>query len=130
MARLSGHHRAKCGIEGKCSVPMWNAYGPSGFCDEPAYGQQYAEGSRYAPPNWSLRDRNGYLLQPHLSPPYAPDLCCKAHGGPSIDAIRFVRDGDMWCAFRPGFVNLQESIAGFGPTQAQAEVDLVRGEPK
>jgi len=36
MTRISEHHRAKCGIEGKCSVPIWQMGGPSGFCDAPA----------------------------------------------------------------------------------------------
>jgi hypothetical protein len=31
----------------------------------------------------------------------------------------------MWCAFRPGFENLQESHAGFGETQDLAEADLI-----
>jgi hypothetical protein len=35
-------------------------------------------------------------------------------------------DGNMWMAFRPGFENLQESIAGFGPTQAAAYDDMAR----
>lgn len=133
MSRLSEHHRAKCGVEGKCSVPQFHTYGPAGFCDRPAYGQQYSErepargqSGRYANPAWAQRDRNGYY-PPHLShltPPYAPDLCCSAHGGPSAEAIRFVRDGSAWCAFMPGFINLQESAAGFGETQDLAEADL------
>ncbi|RSV15653.1 hypothetical protein CA235_07305 [Sphingomonas sp. ABOLF] len=32
----------------------------------------------------------------------------------------------MWCAFMPGFENLQESAAGFGATQDEAEADLRR----
>ena len=40
----------------------------------------------------------------------------------------FVRDGDMWCAHRHDFVNLQESNAGFGKTQTLAEDDLVARE--
>jgi hypothetical protein len=31
----------------------------------------------------------------------------------------------MWCAFMPGFENLQESVAGFGETQPEAEADLI-----
>lgn len=124
MARMSEHHIAKCGVEGKCSVPMWQGGCPSGFCDEPAYGQQYDENGPYAPPHWSRRDRNGYLINPHLAAPYAPGLCCKGHGGPGENDIRFVRDGNMWCTFLPGFVNLQESVAGFGETQNKAEKNL------
>lgn len=133
MASISDHHRAMCGVEGKCSVPMFSLYGPSGHCDKPAWGEQYSgrepsrgQSGRHADPVWPLRDRNGYYPPhlAHLRPPFAPDLCCKVHGGPSADAIRFVRDGDMWCAFMPDFVNLQESIAGFGETQDKAEAAL------
>lgn len=133
MARLSEDHKAKCGIEGKCSVPMFSAYGPDGFCDQPAWGQQYSErepsrgnSGKYADPVWPLRDRNGYYPPhlAHLRPPFAQGLCCKAHGGPGEDQIRFVRDGNMWCAFMPGFINLQESHAGFGDTQDKAEAAL------
>jgi hypothetical protein len=130
---MNEHHRAKCGVEGKCSVPQFDAYGPAGFCDQPAWGEQYSErepsrgqSGRYANPVWAQRDRNGYY-PPHLShltPPRAPSLCCASHGGPPADAIRFVRDGNMWCAFMPDFINLQESIAGFGETQDLAEADL------
>ena len=133
MSRLNEHHHAKCGVEGKCSVPQFDAYGPAGFCDQPAWGEQYSErepsrgqSGRYADPVWAQRDRNGYY-PPHLShltPPFAPGLCCSAHGGPTADSIRFVRDGSAWCAFMPGFINLQESAAGFGDTQDLAEADL------
>lgn len=120
MSRISEDHVAKCGVEGKCSVPM----GMVDFCDRPAYGEQYAEGTTHAPRWWSARDRNGFLVNPHNRPDYAPSLCCSSHGGPSETQIRFVLDGNMWCAFMPGFVNFQESVAGFGETQDLAEADL------
>ena len=127
MARISEHHKAKCGVEGKCSRPMYQM-GMECFCDEPAWGQQYAEGSKHAPQHWPQRNRNGFYPSHlvHLAPPYVPDLACAAHGGPRVDQIRFVRDGNMWCAFMPGFENLQESDAGFGETQAEAETNLAR----
>lgn len=120
MARISGEHEAKCGVEGKCSVPTCDG----GFCDRPAWGEQYSEGSNYAPSFWSPRDRNGFHINPYHIPPYAPSLCCSYHGGPRADQIRFVRDGNMWCAFMPDFINLAESHAGFGETQDRAEADL------
>lgn len=122
MSRISEYHRAKCGVEGKCSVPVWRMGSPSGFCDRPAYGQQYEFGSGYENPSW-LRPGQ-WAGGGGRQRPYAPDLCCEAHGGPRSDQIRFVMDGDMWCAFLPGFENLQESVAGFGRTQAKAEADL------
>lgn len=42
------------------------------------------------------------------------------------NSITFVKDGDKWCAMPPGFVNLQESEAGFGDTVEQAEISLLR----
>ncbi len=128
MSALAPHHRAKCGVEGKCSAPVFSGGVPDGFCDRPAWGEQYAEGTRHAPAWWSLRDRNGYLLNPHLRAPYVPALACDRHGGPGPNDIRFVRDGDAWCAFRPGFENLQESIGDFGETQDKAERDLIQRE--
>lgn len=136
MTRIQEHHQAKCGIQGKCSRPMWQM-GMERFCDEPACGEQYSErepsrgqSGRYAPHHWAQRDRNGYYPPhiAHLAPPYVPSLACKAHGGPGSDDIRFIRDGNMWCAFRPGFENLQESEAGFGETQDKAEADLIDRE--
>lgn len=133
MARLNEHHKPECGVEGKCSVPTWSGYGPDGFCDQPAWGEQYSErepsrgqSGKYAQHHWPLRDRNGYYPShlAHLRPPMAHGYCCASHGGPRADQIRFVRDGNMWCAFEPGFQNLQESPAGFGETQDLAEVDL------
>lgn len=124
MSTISEHHKAKCGVDGKCSVPMWQGGLPGGFCDRPAYGEQYAEGNKHAPHWWSRRDRNGYLIDPHNRKPYASSLCCDHHGGPSAEQIRFIQDGDMWCAFMPGFINLQESDAGFGATQTEAELAL------
>jgi hypothetical protein len=34
--------------------------------------------------------------------------------------IRVFKDGSAWCAVLPGFVNLQESVAGFGDTAGEA----------
>jgi len=114
MSTLSEHHLPKAGIVGKCSVPMWIGGYPAGFCDAPAYGEQYRD--PFLPPCWAYNRNN--------KPPFASGLCCESHGGPSKTATRFVRDGNMWCSFRPDFVNLQESIAGFGPTQATAYDDM------
>ena len=36
------------------------------------------------------------------------------------------RDGDMWCAKPKRFVNLQETVAGFGPTKREAMSDLCK----
>lgn len=36
------------------------------------------------------------------------------------------RDGNMWCAVGPGFVNLQESHAGFGETKLAAMASLAK----
>jgi hypothetical protein len=105
---------------------MFSGYGPDGFCDRPAYGEQYEFGSGHEDPSWLRPGQWAGGGGRHR--PYAPSLCCDHHGGPSATAIRFVRDGNMWCAFMPGFINLQESAAGFGATQAAAKADLRANE--
>ena len=113
MSRIGPEHEPVCGATGKCSVPMWSSGSPDGFCDRPAYGQQYT----------------GRWYTGAAPKPYATGMCCDWHGGPSATSnVRFCRDGNQWCAFRPGFENLQENDAGFGPTQDDAYIDLLRVE--
>jgi hypothetical protein len=38
----------------------------------------------------------------------------------------FSRDGDLWCAHRPGFANLKTSPAGFGVTKLEAAAELCK----
>ena len=38
------------------------------------------------------------------------------------------RDGDMWCAHRDDFVNLQESVAEFGVCESEALHNLLAAE--
>ena len=40
------------------------------------------------------------------------------------EKIHVQRDGASWCATLPGFINLQESPAGFGDTPEEAIADL------
>jgi hypothetical protein len=42
--------------------------------------------------------------------------------------VEFSQDGTNRCAVRPGFVNYQESLAGFGDTDAEALRDLEKVE--
>lgn len=44
--------------------------------------------------------------------------------------INYQIDGNMWMATRPDFINVQESLAGFGETQELAKLDLERQEGK
>lgn len=37
-------------------------------------------------------------------------------------------DGDQWCAYRDDFINLQESISGWGSTPDKAVDDLIEHE--
>jgi hypothetical protein len=99
---------------------MFGIGGPNGFCDRPAWGEQYTRGTQHAP----YYDAPGTRGRYGNYQPYVPAFACDWHGGPKEDQIRFVRDGNMWCAFMPGFENLQESNAGFGETQDAAEADL------
>jgi hypothetical protein len=110
------HHELNEQGEGKCSVPMWYGWGgDAGFCDERAFGPQtkeYLAGFRYMNPQYNR-------------PAYAPGLACPVHGGPKV---RVCMDGNMHCAVRPEFVNLQESPAGFGATREEAIAALVADE--
>lgn len=47
---------------------------------------------------------------------------------PGDDVVIFERDGNQLCAHRKDFVNLQESLAGFGKTYDEAMNDLLRQE--
>ena len=38
------------------------------------------------------------------------------------------KDGNQWCATRQDFVNLQESLAGFGDEPHDAMIDLLQQE--
>lgn len=98
--RLQDHHMNlnEQGI-GKCSVPMWSMGMPAGFCDNDAYGDVIKKGGIYV----------GGLACPH-------------HGGPKT---RVFKDGDMFCAVHPDFINLQESLAGFGETAELARKNLL-----
>lgn len=49
------------------------------------------------------------------------DVNCPIH---EANAITVQKDGDKWCAFRKGFTNLQEDLAGFGDCPACAISDL------
>ena len=46
----------------------------------------------------------------------------------STPEVRFYQDGTQRCAVRPDFVNLQESPAGFGDTDAEALAALEAAE--
>lgn len=45
-----------------------------------------------------------------------------------LPQVIYGQDGDQITAYRPGFVNLQESFAGFGNTYLDALLDLERQE--
>lgn len=40
--------------------------------------------------------------------------------------MKTFKDGNQWCAVDDDFVNLHESIAGFGATEQEALEDFVR----
>lgn len=116
MSTLQQHHMTvNQDGQGKCSVPMWRAGSPAGFCDAPAFGERPHSPMRM---NYSagrmMRDDNRY-------DGYVPGLACVCHGGPDA---RVFRDGNAWCAVRADFINLQESDAGFGATPELARAAL------
>lgn len=57
-------------------------------------------------------------------PGSSPGLICSCEPGD----IRVELDGNAWCAKRSNFINLQESLAGFGPTRLDAVRDLLAYE--
>lgn len=101
---------------GRCQVPMWMMGTPAGFCGKEAFGPQL--------PREILRER-GWRDEPYCFGP-----CCPAHGGPKQGDPIVFQDGlteqgrPMWCAVMPGFVDLQESEAGFSGNPIQAVVNL------
>lgn len=103
---------------GRCSVPMWMMGSPAGRCDALAYGNR---------PRCAIY-RNAYSGREFRADGrydgYVPGLACPAHGGPDI---RTFMDGNAWCAVLPTFVNIQESLAGFGDTPEQAIEALLKG---
>ena len=105
--RLSKCHQELTNGVGKCSVPMWCDGLPAGFCDNPAYSEITSEGKkRYSR--------------------YVGGLACYAHGGIEYPENMILQmDGNMWCATYKDFINLQESIAGFGETKDKAIQELV-----
>lgn len=120
MSMLSDKHRATDSMGfGLCSVPMWNGGCPSGFCDRQAYGERPHSPMvmNYSAGRMVRRDRkyDGYV----------PGLACPHHGGPTS---RVFMDGDSWCAVRGDFINLQESISGWGKSPDEARADLARVE--
>lgn len=102
--------------EGKCRVPMWMMGLPAGFCGERAFGPQLPR------PVLAQRDYR-YLLD---YPPHCHGHCCPSHGGPKEGDPIIFQDGlteegrPMYCAVMPGFVNLQESPAGFSGNPFEA----------
>lgn len=42
--------------------------------------------------------------------------------------IKIQKDGNMWCAFREDFINIQESLIGYGSTEVKALRELMKEE--
>lgn len=68
------HFELKNGV-GKCSVPMWQAGCPAGFCDKPAHSK-HKGGKYYAKQSTGERI---YLNGAYSG--YVPGLACTTHGG-------------------------------------------------
>jgi hypothetical protein len=102
----------------KCRVPMWMGGCPSGHCDAPAFGPQYPLAYIKHLKYWADR------------PAYCFGHACPDHDGPKEGDPIIFEDGttpegrQMWCAVMPGFVNLQESPAGFSGDPAKAVANL------
>ena len=81
MACLSNWHQVLTNGVGKCSVPMWQGGCPAGFCDEPAYGPQEKNQTRYG--EYQAGMQNGRWFAGGVwFPGYCSALACYHHGGP------------------------------------------------
>jgi hypothetical protein len=81
MASLSRWHTELANGVGKCSVPMWMDGCPAGFCDEPAYGPQLPDQTRYG--EWGRVWIGGRWCSSGIfMPAYCSGLACPKHGGP------------------------------------------------
>ncbi len=115
--------------ESTCKAPMWMFGAPAGFCGRKAHGAQL--------PRSYLQ-----LTRGNRDFPFCSGHACPAHGGPEETEIRIFQDGytdkgrPMLCAVMPGFINLQESPAGFSGNPMQAVANLraaiakATGEPR
>ena len=69
----------------------------------------------------------GYSCNYHLCPHSCHQFAHSA--GPLPEwwetQVNVMKDGDSWCAFEDGFLNLQESEAGFGATPHEAVMELI-----
>ena len=89
-------------------------------------------GGAGAPKSWDMDmcGQIGYVCKRcgtcGWGPGTSPGLICSYENGD----ISVEMDGNMWCAKRRGFINLQESPAGFGPTRHEAIDDLLATEKK
>ncbi|ABR91896.1 Hypothetical protein mma_2223 [Janthinobacterium sp. Marseille] len=115
MAYLSSCHKELNELgDGCCSVPMFSGGCPAGFCDRPAYGFRPEMKTHRRWDGFEWRDDGKYTG-------YVPGLACVAHGGPDS---RVFKDGNMFCAVYPDFIDLQASISGFGETPELARLAL------
>jgi len=124
MSRMGEQHKQLDeNGRGKCSVPMWSNGGDAGFCNEESYG--FRPECKTIPGPWW--DRGNETRVDGRYSGYVPGLACPCHGGPDT---RTFKDGNMWCAVYPNFINLQESASGFGETPETARLDLKKARGK
>lgn len=70
----------------------------------------------------------GWSCHNDYCPTSADNFACSSGPAPKWweTQINVFRDGDAWCATEDGFVNLQESRAGFGKTPDEAVTELMQ----
>jgi hypothetical protein len=93
--------------------PMHKLLGPCPICGVPTF--DYGGG-------WRCNDP--YCYNSYTNP--IPN-CGPAPVWWNID-INVCLDGKSWCATRDGFIDLQESTAGFGDSPQEAVDDLIKNE--
>jgi hypothetical protein len=76
MTTMCQHHKKLTNGKGKCSVPMWVAGMPAGFCDKDAFGEPSKDGW------YKNRITGGRFRLDGRYDGYVPGLACAGHGGP------------------------------------------------
>ena len=99
-------------LKAMCSVPMIALQ-----CSTPRSVQENANAA------WAVLGKKMGFDPMTVRPTGRGDRFFSAVAVPG-EKIHIKRDGASWCATAPGFINLQESPAGFGDTPEEAIANL------
>lgn len=92
MTRMGKCHEELTDGIGKCSVPMWSAGCPAGFCNNDAFG--------FRPKSRVLIRADQYrpaICEDGRYSGYVPGLACPVHGGPKRKDLAHKGDPCEYC---------------------------------